>query len=85
MSSLSYNKSRIIIFRAFLGIDVNEKSDDDPTISKENPPGKTILYSISYGPYVNFKKPRALKVIIFERITPGKFFDTTDTLRMIFG
>ena len=37
MSSLSYNKSRIIIFRAFLGIDVNEKSDDDPTNSKENP------------------------------------------------
>ena len=46
MSSLNYYKSRIIIFRAFLGIDVNEKSDDDPTISKENPPGKTILYSI---------------------------------------
>ena len=27
-----------------------------------------------YIPYVNFKKPRALKLFIFERITPGKFF-----------
>ena len=27
-----------------------------------------------YIPYVNFKKPRALKVVIFETITPGKFF-----------